>query len=243
MTVGCDLTPGPEVMRLMRVLELTHGVTDVAAREQKVLEAQRILAHGPTAGQTAAVGVAIGFVQSGKTMSFTTLAALAADNGYRVVVVILGNTHLLVGQNTERLEDDLQIRQRDDWVWAHLHMPKATTDLDSLLAQDGRVVLITVLKHAARINSLAEIFEKNGLVRDAPVLIVDDEADQASLNAGVRKNRVTPTYRSIRRMRAALNRHLYVQYTATPFAPLLLEPQDGLAPEFAEMLAPGAGYT
>jgi hypothetical protein len=226
----------------MEVLRLTHGVTEAAAREQKVAEARRILCHHDEE-DSGAVGVAIGFVQSGKTMSFTTLTALAADNGYRVVVVVLGNTHLLVGQNTERLEDDLQIRARQDWVWAHLHLPKANTDLDGLLIQEDRLILITVLKHASRLNKVAQIFENSHHIKNTSVLIIDDEADQASLNAGAHKGTTTPTYRSIRRMRAALQRHLYVQYTATPFAPLLLEPQDGLAPKFAELLAPGSGYT
>lgn len=238
---------GPEIDRLLKVLELSHGVVEESARLEKVAEAQRILARGPGAeasdGEANSIGIAIGFVQSGKTMSFTTLAALAADNGYRVVVMILGNTHLLVSQNTKRLSDDLGIEQREDWRWAHLPMPKRTTNLDQLLAQDDRVILITVLKHTARLNAIAEIFERSSLIGGAPVLIIDDEADQASLNAGVKKGRTTPTYASIRRMRRALRRHLYVQYTATPFAPLLLEPHDGLAPLFAELLQPGAGYT
>ena len=115
----------------MSIFEANHGLADPLARAEKVLEAQRILQRGPSASTEAGrVGLAIGFVQSGKTMSFTTLAALAADSGYRVVIVILGNTHLLVGQNRDRLADDLGIDQRDDWRWAHLHMPKSSMDID-----------------------------------------------------------------------------------------------------------------
>lgn len=227
----------------MRIFEANHGLTDPAARDEKVAEAQRILARAAAAPDGRWVGVAIGFVQSGKTMSFTTLTALAADNGYRVVVVILGNTKLLVSQNRERLADDLGIGQRDDWRWAHLSNPPAKTDLDQYLAQDDRVVLITVLKHAARLNRVAEILEHSALGRGVKALVIDDEADQASLNAGVRKGKETPTYRSILRLRKALGAHLYMQYTATPFAPLLLEKHDGLSPQFAELLTPGEDYT
>lgn len=234
--------PGPEVARLLEVFRLDHGLEDLSARALKVKEAQRILSHGPTVSGASSIGLALGFVQSGKTMSFTTLTALAADTGYRVVVIILGNTHLLVDQNTSRLLGDLRIEERDDWRWAHLHLPHKQ-DLDFYLSQDDRVVLITVLKNATRLNNVAKLFEASNEVASSPVLIIDDEADQASLNAGAKKAKVTPTYAAIQRMRAALSKHLYVQYTATPFAPLLLEPSDDLSPEFLEVLAPGEGYT
>lgn len=49
-----------------------------------------ILSHGPTVtdaqGQT---GLALGYVQSGKTTAITALVAAAADTGYRIVVAIL----------------------------------------------------------------------------------------------------------------------------------------------------------
>lgn len=32
----------------------------------------------------------VGYVQSGKTMSFTTLSALASDNGFRVIIYLAG---------------------------------------------------------------------------------------------------------------------------------------------------------
>lgn len=235
--------PGPEVDRLLEVLRLDHGLTEERARIQKVEEAQRILAHGPVAtGRASAIGLALGFVQSGKTMSFTTLAALAADTGYRIVIMILGNTHLLVEQNKDRLLGDLRIDQRDDWRWAALHLPKKP-DLDFLLGQDERIVLITVLKNSARLNGVAGLLEKSQEARTVPALVIDDEADQASLNAGARKGKETPTYKALHRLRQALGPHLYMQYTATPFAPLLLEPNDHLSPQFLEVLEPGDAYT
>lgn len=236
------IRPGAETRALLQVLEDDHGLTDPRARQQKVDEASRILDHGPVASGSPGIGLALGFVQSGKTMSFTTLAALAADNGYRIVIMVLGNTHLLVDQNRDRLLSDLRISDRPDQRWIPLHHPERQ-DVDFLLSQESRVVLITVLKSKVRLERLAAILEESALARSTPTLIIDDEADQASLNAGVRKGKRTPVFRSIQRVRRAVPRHLYVQYTATPFAPLLLEPTDDLAPGFVELLAPGAGYT
>ena len=44
-------------------------------------------------------GLVVGNVQSGKTTSFTTVAALARDNGYRMVIVIAGTSENLFFQN------------------------------------------------------------------------------------------------------------------------------------------------
>ncbi len=51
------------------------------------------------------------------------------------------------------------------------------------------------------------------------------------------------TYEALTELRRAAPRHLYVQFTATPYAPLLLEPDDHLRPDFVEILQPGPGYT
>jgi hypothetical protein len=76
------------------------------------------------------------------------------------------------------------------------------------------------------------------------VLVVDDEADQAGLNANPNEEaEPTATYRAIRDLRDEVPRHTYLEYTATPQAPLLLNLLDNLSPDFAVVLEPGAGYT
>ena len=61
-----------------------------------------------------------------------------------------------------------------------------------------------------------------------PVLIIDDEADQASINT--RKTDVmaeaTATNRLIRELLNCLNKYSYVGYTATPFANIFISPYD-----------------
>ena len=44
-------------------------------------------------------------------------------------------------------------------------------------------------------------------------------------------------------MKQKTSGNLYIQYTATPYANLLLTPDDHLAPDFVEILEPGEGYT
>ena len=52
-------------------------------------------------------GLVLGYIQSGKTMSFTSLIALASDNDYKIVIVLAGTTNILLNQTIDRLEEDL----------------------------------------------------------------------------------------------------------------------------------------
>ena len=54
-------------------------------------------------------GLAFGYVQSGKTMSFTNLTTLAADNGFKVIIYFAGIKNNLLTQTTNRLKKDLSI--------------------------------------------------------------------------------------------------------------------------------------
>jgi hypothetical protein len=74
-------------------------------------------------------------------------------------------------------------------------------------------------------------------------LIIDDEADQASLNTKISRQEVTAIYMRLTTLRTLLPHVTYLQYTATPQAPLLIRLQDMLSPEFVYVLRAGDGYT
>lgn len=201
--------------------------------------------HPPTTGSV--TGLLLGRIQSGKTTAMTSLATLASDRGYRIVVAVLGTTNLLLDQNTSRLLEGLGIRGglTSDYVWTHLDAASEGNRLGREVAlnlQSGRTVLITVLKHSRRLDQLARQLEQVDL-SGVRALVLDDEADQASLNTQVREGLESPTYRAIGNLMASLGDYIFVQVTATPFAPLLLEAGDALSPSFVEVLEPGPGYT
>ena len=77
----------------------------------------------PASGSGAETGLVVGYVQSGKTMSFTTVAALARDNGYQMVIVITGVSVPLLDQSTERLMRDLRLSTRTDRKWQRFTNP------------------------------------------------------------------------------------------------------------------------
>lgn len=204
-----------------------------------------ILQYGPMGAQPELnTGLALGFVQSGKTTSITALMAAGADTGFQIVIAFLGSTNLLLDQNQSRIDRAIGISDRSDYRWVMEPSPsghrKSQVIADRL--ELGRTIFIPVLKHAGRIDKLTDVLERIDLF-DVPVLIIDDEADQASLNVASDSKSVSRTYEAITDLRRATPRSLYVQYTATPYAPLLLEPSDHLLPQFVEFLQPGEGYT
>ena len=74
------------------------------------------------------------------------------------------------------------------------------------------------------------------------MLVIDDEADQASLNTKVNQGQESTTYTRLSELRDALPSHTLLQYTATPQALLLINIADTLSPDFVHVLQPGEGY-
>jgi hypothetical protein len=242
---------GPEVR------EFLEAVVPEASRESLLAAAASTLSKGipPTVETGQETGLVIGYVQSGKTMSFETTIALARDNGFQIVIVVAGISNPLLDQSTGRLQRDLGL---DDpgrgRRWIQFQNPanddttvQAIRDLLDDWRDTGtpeeykRTVLITVLKHHRRLQNLTAvltILELEGV----PVLIIDDEADQASLNTEVSQGQESATYRYLTELRQALPNHTYLQYTATPQAPLLVSIIDALSPNFVHVLDPGDEY-
>lgn len=214
-------------------------------------------------------GIVIGYVQSGKTLSFTTLTALARDNIYQIVIVLGGTTKILLEQSTTRLRRDLRIDSRYGYEqrWTQITNPETQEDIDNIsnildqwanptFPKDRcKTILITVMKNGSRLRNLTELLRGMNL-RGVPTLIIDDEGDQASLNTraawaarqgidmeDLTENDVSTIYRRINALRNILPHHTFLQYTATPQANLFINILDRLSPNFIKLLTPGGDYT
>lgn len=234
------------------------GVTDL------LLNCQGILGRCGKPGRSDAprTELVLGCIQSGKTLSFTGVTCLARDNDYRIVVVITGTSMALLGQSRGRLESDLGLGGTGGSGWLHFEIqpgiPHNPVDLaNALKAWDHpglpshlrRTVLVTVLKNHANLERATELLRTAAMklphgLNNIPVLVIDDEADQASLNTKARTgNGVSTIYRKIGALRATVPNHSFLQYTATAQANLLLTITDILSPDHCHVLEPGPGYT
>lgn len=238
-------------------LALLESQTSLSVEERDRLrdESVSILAQcvTPTAPDTHHSGLVVGSIQSGKTLSFTTVTALARDNRYRVVVVLTGTVKILNSQSVKRLANLLRIGSRSDFAWRLLRNPKSTQaqEIDGIIQDwnspagvglQPQTLLITVLKNATHLRNLAILLGRLDL-SGVPTLVIDDEADQAGLNTAVNQGAESATHRELRNLRASLPHHTYLGYTATPQAPLLINIMDILSARFVQVLTMGAEYT
>lgn len=240
---------------------------DQNAREKVKDETLRImrLCGDPETNKNTDTGLVLGYVQSGKTLSFTGLAALAKDNGYQIIIVIAGISKYLVEQSYSRLERDLGVGDSFKRRWLMLKNPikrdadRVQNAIDNFKVygeENDRIVLVVVMKNSSHLQNLVDILERINL-DEVPTLIIDDEGDQASMNtkAGSNKKKgnseietITPSdmsaiYRKIRKIKSCIPHHTFVQYTATPQAPLFINILDNLSPKFVQLLEPGEKYT
>lgn len=187
-------------------------------------------------------GLVVGYVQSGKTTNFTSVIAKAADNGYKMFIVLSGMSNALREQTQSRLEAQL--------ISPNLESCYRLTSLDEVFA-DGRVIpgdfsgdknitallgqnasslkaIGVVKKNGHRLRSLRDWLEAASplMLENCPTLIIDDEADQASINVAKLGDDPTVINGLVNEIIGLLPKVTYIGYTATPFANVLIDASD-----------------
>jgi len=225
---------------------------DIPAPQKNILIEESlnvIKAAGSSAPGRQNVGLVVGYVQSGKTMSLTCVSSLARDNGYGHIVILCGVTKELFEQNMKRVEDDLIAPSRKSFLAKE--NPKRTEadfyrgkfQLWKSSKGKNATVVTFLLKHSSNINNLANLLSNVGKdAEDVPTLVIDDEAHMAGLNTSFTKKEESDVYKALKNLRYRIPDYAYLQYTATPQAPLLVHVADCVSPEFAIVLTPGDGY-
>ncbi|MBX3433300.1 MAG: hypothetical protein KF847_08265 [Pirellulales bacterium] len=245
--VEWEPTVGSELERLLDAKFANNPAARRTVRESTLRILRQCVNPSRSGIDASNTGLVVGYVQSGKTLSFTSVAAAAHDNGFRCVVVIAGSSLNLADQNKDRLARDLDIGANFRRPWHRAHNPTTgqVHELNTALAgwDNGRpkTLLLTSLKHYRHVQNLGALIEALGDAA-SPMLIIDDEADQISLNTRVNQNDESPNYSQILGLRDRAPRHTYLQYTATPQANIFIPLWDRLSPSFCEPLEPGDGY-
>lgn len=256
--VGAKPMPRQALVKVRAdALELTSKIlnayaTSVATGEVGRNGSARASLDAPLAGRNP-TGLLYGRIQSGKTVAMISFCAAAIDNGFRVIVVLTSDFVKLVEQTADRFTalDGPLIRnalQSDNWHDDCEHVMKH-------VAKHGVVFICT--KNQQRLTSLVDFLNEIGAA-DYPAIVLDDEADQATLDTTVaarasgRKNapsqpsaihRKTVQDDEGQSIRQSLRHHIFVQVTATPYALLLQNVENDLRPSFTQLLEPGEGYT
>jgi hypothetical protein len=196
-------------------------------------------------GRWARRGLVVGHVQSGKTANYTGLICKAADAGYKVIIVLGGMLNSLRNQTQERIDSDFmgwctkrnrhigaaafgQERRPVCFTTSVEDFRKATASAIALeLAALREPVVLILKKNPSTLKNLREWLSGNNRhnLKDFPMLLIDDEADHASINTNKDDDDPTTINRAIRDLLAMFPRSSFVGYTATPFANIFIDPE------------------
>ena len=190
------------------------------------------LLSSPLLDSFASRGLVLGFVQSGKTTNFIATIAQAADEGYRLIIVLSGVTNNLRKQTQERLEKSLTGQNSQNWHWLTSIDSDFNTTMNAndLLSHPSKRVIAVIKKNNSRLLRLKKWMESAPILtrQGLPVLIIDDESDQATVNSAktiARQSAINKTLTSMLK-NSFLPKNAYLGYTATPFANILSDAKD-----------------
>ena len=200
-------------------------------------------------------GLVVGNVQSGKTANYLSLINLAADYGYKLIILITGIHNNLRSQTQKRVNDGFigydsekqeyvgvgKSNDPDTIALIKANQPHCFTTVTDDFS--GRTRASTAVRPENAKNPVIMVVKKNYHTLDniiewlrnkddgqrfinTPALIIDDEADNASINTSKNPNETTRINGQIREMFNLFSQGSYIGYTATPFANIFIDPND-----------------
>jgi len=205
-------------------------------------------------------GLVMGDIQSGKTANYTFLINKSFDAGYKLVIVLAGITNDLRSQTQKRLDSEVlgyktqadmtrgkaigvgEISFLEKWQIGAFTYSDENGDLRKVMNSVplGSIPMIAVIKkNKSVLENMISFIDENPIVRqndgklNIPVLVIDDEVDQASVNTRNTRDidEASTINQLIRQMIGRFVRYSYVGYTATPFANVFISPYSESDPE------------
>lgn len=184
-------------------------------------------------------GLVVGGVQSGKTTNMAALMAMAGDHPFNMVIILSGTIENLRLQTEARIQELIEKTNRNRF-WHKISKPKNNVnEYLSNIYDPQKIYYSIVLKNKTRLEDLINwltIDEK--LMDKFSILIIDDEADQGSINTSKDLENRNTINRLIVNLVHSRNIHgkelsntyksvNYIGYTATPYANILSESPGG----------------
>lgn len=230
--------------------KLRDGVPVYGADEQACIQrtVEKLRSHVTTASKP---GMLLGKIQSGKTKTFLGAVALSFDNDYDIAIILTKPTTALAKQTFKRVNKEFAefIESDQAKVYDILEIPERLTQFEL-----NQKLVFVVKKQTDNLDRLSD-----ALLRTYPqlakrrILIVDDEADNASIgytndkNLGLQLRTIAAQVDDLRR---SLPQSSFLQVTATPYS-LYLQPDDSpiqganlapVRPQFTELVPVHPAY-
>lgn len=200
-------------------------------------------------------GLIVGDVQSGKTSNYLALCNKAADAGYKLIILLTGTVEGLRKQTQERVDagfvginsrNVLQKNPERKFVGVGLQdsnrcayqFTSVLSDFNSSKLQAlnftiigmNEPIILVLKKNKSILENLHTWLKtrntnKDGQKIDLPLLLIDDEADNASVNTNKEETNPTAINAGIINVLKLFERSTYIAVTATPFANIFINPE------------------
>ncbi|GAB3309931.1 Z1 domain-containing protein [Luteimonas notoginsengisoli] len=223
-----------QVLNLLRTQ--VSNLSEVDDIQRTAEEVAANWANPLSGGQEQTNGLIYGLVQSGKTGVLTATGAIGADEGYKTVIILTSDI--------DPLYEQTYARAQEAFPGIDILGKKDIKDLESFIQRiKGGTCAIVITKNGSHLRMLIENFKKSSL-RGVSCLIIDDEADQASLNTKARRDDGSRSAINelIEEIRSFFHKNTYLQVTATPQALFLQAEEHSFRPKFTILSHPGADY-
>ncbi|WP_144588420.1 Z1 domain-containing protein [Brevibacterium casei] len=188
------------------------------------------------------LGLVVGNVQSGKTANYSAVIAKALDSKYQLVLVLSGVHNNLRKQTQQRLDHDLGVLENaGDWYQLtsdEADFGTACIKNASSISRNNKRILAVVKKYGSRLRNLLDFLRAidEETKKRLPILIIDDESDQATPDSSPDKDSdPTAINQLMREIWAEVRNGSYVGYTATPFANIFMDPNSQQGKKLEEL--------
>jgi hypothetical protein len=222
-----------------------YGTDEQTCIEQTV---SRLRSQPTTAAKP---GMLLGKIQSGKTKTFLGIIALAFDNGYDIAIILTKPTTALAKQTYKRVNKEFGefIESDQCKVYDILDIPARLTQFEL-----NQKLVFVVKKQSDNLDRLREaLLETYPALATKRILIIDDEADNASIgyvNDKIEGMKLRTIADQVDHLRRDLANSAFLQVTATPYS-LYLQPEDSpirdseflpVRPQFTSLVPVHANY-
>lgn len=194
-------------------------------------------------------GLVIGDVQSGKTANYIALMNMAVDYGYQLIVLLAGMTDSLrtqtqaridegfIGANSNSINGFIEYVGVGEKTSKYYGIPMTNRDYDftkfikettnTTTGDFNKPVVMVVKKNTSTLTHMKDWVTPGKFdSKIQNILIIDDEADNASVNTKKPNEDPSTINRLIRELYNNFPVATYIGYTATPFANILIDPYD-----------------
>lgn len=194
-------------------------------------------------------GLVVGDVQSGKTANYMALINMACDYDYKLIVILAGLTDSLRMQTQERVDEGfigaisntigssnikyvgVGTLKSERYAVTLTNLEKdfkkdSMNALNNTTADYNKPVVLVIKKNKSTLENVKTWLKPGDNGVTDHILIIDDEADNASVNTKKPEDNPSAINALIRDLFNNFTKASYVGYTATPFANIFINPDD-----------------